>query len=145
MGRDFADVAQDLGKEAIRQAIYDARPVVVPSVEEPPAGKTAQVKMDEEPNGNGEGGVLPALLPVEWCEEITPRLNSLWLIKRTLPQKGVALIYGHPSSGKSFLALDIAMHVALGWDWNGLRVRKGLVVYVAAEGRSPQTLLLRPG
>ena len=75
------------------------------------------------------------ILQVEWAEEIEPHLNSLWLIKKTLPQQGLALIYGHPGSGKSFLAIDLAMHVALGWDWNGLRTRRGVVVYVAAEGQ----------
>lgn len=75
-------------------------------------------------------------LPIEWGEEIEPRLNSLWLVKRTLPQQGLALLYGHPGSGKSFLAIDIAMHVALGRDWNGCQTRKGVVVYVAAEGQN---------
>lgn len=74
-------------------------------------------------------------LRIEWAEEIQPHLSSLWLIKKTLPQQGLALIYGHPGSGKSFLAIDIALHVALGWDWNGLRTRRGCVVYVGAEGQ----------
>lgn len=74
-------------------------------------------------------------LQIEWAEEIEPHLNSLWLIKKTLPQQGLALIYGHPGSGKSFLAIDIAMHVALGWEWNGLRTRHGSVVYIGAEGQ----------
>jgi hypothetical protein len=72
---------------------------------------------------------------IEWAEEVQSQLSSLWLIKRTLPQEGLALIYGHPGSGKSFLAIDLAMHVALGWDWNGLRTNRGVVVYVAAEGQ----------
>lgn len=82
-----------------------------------------------------EGPKRANVLEIEWAEEIEPHLNSLWLIKKTLPQQGLALIYGHPGSGKSFLAIDIAMHVALGWDWNGLRTRRGVVVYVAAEGQ----------
>lgn len=75
------------------------------------------------------------VLEIEWAEEIEPQLSNLWLIKRTLPRHGLALIYGHPGSGKSFLAVDIAMHVALGRDWNGQQTHKGLVVYVAAEGQ----------
>lgn len=74
-------------------------------------------------------------LPVEWAEDIEPQLSCLWLIKQTLPREGLALIYGHPGSGKSFLAIDLAMHVSLGRDWNGLQVHQGLVVYVAAEGQ----------
>lgn len=73
-------------------------------------------------------------LPFEWFAEIEPRLDGLWLIKKLLPANGLALIYGHPGSGKSFLALDFAFHVALGWPWNGRRTQRGLVVYVGAEG-----------
>jgi hypothetical protein len=77
-----------------------------------------------------------ALLPIEWGEDVAPRLSALWLIKRTLPQVGLALIFGHPGSGKTFLALDMAAHIAMGWDWNGSKVRKGVVVYVCAEGQN---------
>lgn len=87
------------------------------------------------PEGRGDEAKTSSL-PVEWCEDIQPALTSLWLIKRTLVQQGIGLIYGHPGSGKSFLALDMGMHVALGWDWHGHKVRKGLVVYVAAEGQN---------
>jgi len=73
-------------------------------------------------------------LPLEWFRDLTPQLDGLWLIKKLLPATGLALIYGHPGSGKSFLALDFAFHVALGWPWNGRKVRAGLVIYVGAEG-----------
>ncbi|MEH3037869.1 MAG: AAA family ATPase [Sphingomonas adhaesiva] len=76
----------------------------------------------------------PGALDYQWFGDISPQLSGLWLIKRLLPASGLALIYGHPGSGKSFLALDFAFHVALGWEWRGRRVRRGLVVYVGAEG-----------
>ncbi len=73
-------------------------------------------------------------LPVERFNEIEPVLSGLWLIKRILPSQGLALIYGHPGSGKSFFALDMAFHIALGWDWQGRKVKQGAVIYVGAEG-----------
>lgn len=73
-------------------------------------------------------------LPVEWFADIQPQLEGMWLVKRLLPAQGLALIYGHPGSGKSFFALDIALHVALGWEWAARRVKQGLVIYVGAEG-----------
>lgn len=85
-----------------------------------------------------EADIIPARpggLPVEWGEEIEPQLSNLWRVKGVLPLIGIALTYGHPGSGKSFFALDIAMHVALGWNWNGRITRQGLVVYVGAEGQ----------
>ncbi|HET6606385.1 MAG TPA: AAA family ATPase [Rhodopila sp.] len=73
-------------------------------------------------------------LPLERFDNITPQLTGLWLIKRLLPVEGIALLYGHPGSGKSFIALDMAFHVALGWDWFGRKVNPGFVIYVGAEG-----------
>lgn len=75
-------------------------------------------------------------LPIEWGEDIEPRLDALWLIERTLPQEGLALIFGHPGSGKTFLALDMGGHIAMGWDWHGLEVRQGVVIYICAEGQN---------
>ncbi|MFT3761988.1 MAG: AAA family ATPase [Pseudoxanthomonas sp.] len=59
-----------------------------------------------------------------------------WLVPGLLVEDSVAAIYGAPESGKSFLALDIAMAVAGGVDWHGRRVSDGGVLYVAAEGAS---------
>ncbi len=75
-----------------------------------------------------------AALPIEWFEDITPVLNGQWLIKQLIPSTGIAVMYGHPGSGKTFLALDMAFHVALGLDWFGKRVMQGCVIYVGAEG-----------
>jgi hypothetical protein len=50
----------------------------------------------------------------------------------------MATIIGHPGCGKSFLALDLAAHIAAGQDWQGRKVKGGLVVYLAAEGQRGQ-------
>lgn len=76
----------------------------------------------------------PPTLPLEWFDAVRPQLSNLWLVKRLLPAHGIVLIYGHPGSGKTFFALDVSLHVALGRDWSGRKVKPGLVVYVAAEG-----------
>lgn len=75
-------------------------------------------------------------LPIEWGEEIEPKLTGLWLVYRTLPKVGLAITYGHPGSGKTFLATDVGGHVALGWTWWGQDVRKGVVIYISAEGQN---------
>ena len=36
--------------------------------------------------------------------------------------------------GKTFLLLDLALHIASGRPWNGRAVDKGRVLYIAAEG-----------
>lgn len=57
-----------------------------------------------------------------------------WLVENHLPQGGLVGLYGPPGKGKSFAAIDLAMAVACGRPWQGHAVRKGYVIYIAAEG-----------
>lgn len=57
-----------------------------------------------------------------------------YLIKGLLCSTGLVLIYGAPKCGKSFFAFDMFLHVALGWEYRGRRVRQGPIVYFALEG-----------
>lgn len=56
------------------------------------------------------------------------------LIKRFLTRKEIAVLYAESGMGKSFLSLEIAMSVALGREYRGMKTRQGLVVYQAGEG-----------
>jgi hypothetical protein len=42
--------------------------------------------------------------------------------------------YGASGCGKTFLALDLAAHVALGRNWRERKLNQGTVIYIAAEG-----------
>ncbi len=57
-----------------------------------------------------------------------------WLIEDYLRHQEVGVLYGPPNSGKSFLALDWALHVAAGLPWRGHPVEQAPVVYFAGEG-----------
>lgn len=58
-----------------------------------------------------------------------------WLFKRLLPERGLAMVFGPSTAGKTFFVLDIAMHLALGRDWRDRRVSgAGVVAYICAEG-----------
>ena len=59
-----------------------------------------------------------------------------YLVKGLIPRTGLTVIWGPPKSGKSFWTFDLSMHVALVWDYRGLRVQQGAVVYCAFEGQS---------
>lgn len=66
---------------------------------------------------------------------IRPDLSSTYLVKNWIDQGAASVIFGNPKAGKTFLALDLAFHVAAGWDWRGHRVRgRGHVLYLAGEG-----------
>ena len=41
---------------------------------------------------------------------------------------------GPSNTGKTFIALDMAMSIAAGTDWHGHKVRQGAVLYLATEG-----------
>lgn len=57
-----------------------------------------------------------------------------WLVDGMMPRHGFNVLYGQPGQGKSFIAMDMALHIAQGRDWWGKPVRAGQVIYVAAEG-----------
>lgn len=71
--------------------------------------------------------VIPA------CEFMS-RPPPAWIIKGVLPRAELVVLFGESSSGKSFVALDLAAAIARGQDWRGHRTKRGRVVYVAAEG-----------
>ncbi len=60
--------------------------------------------------------------------------DSSYLVKGVLPASGLGQVFGCSHVGKSFVLIDLACHVALGWDWHGFKVNKAPVLYIAAEG-----------
>jgi hypothetical protein len=68
------------------------------------------------------------------AHSIVASLVGAWLIKHLLPSRGLAVIYGPPGSGKSFLALHAAFHIAMGEMWAGKKTKQGAIIYIAAEG-----------
>ena len=57
-----------------------------------------------------------------------------FLVDQLLPEKAFTMMYGAPGSGKSFLAIDIALSVAHGREWQGYETKQGAVLYIAGEG-----------
>lgn len=60
--------------------------------------------------------------------------EPVFLIKDILPKDAFAVFYAPAGTGKSFVALSMALSVAFGSPWLGKAVTKGAVIYVAAEG-----------
>ena len=61
-------------------------------------------------------------------------LTGSYLIKSWFSSEGVSILFGESNVGKSFLALDAALHIGAGEPWHGQRVRQGRVLYIASEG-----------
>ena len=57
-----------------------------------------------------------------------------YLVKGWFAPGQTSVIYGTTNVGKTFFCVDLAFHVAHGLSWNGSRVKKGKVLYIATEG-----------
>jgi hypothetical protein len=70
--------------------------------------------------------------------DLQTRPDPKWLIDRHIPEDGLGILYGDPGAGKSFVALDLALHIATrAKDWHGDEIRgaeRGAVLYIAGEG-----------
>jgi len=109
---DLADwVADHGGDQAALQTIIDAAPLWEPRAPEPP-------------------------FPVfRFADLLDYRPKQEWLVDGWLGMGQFGVLFGPPKSGKSFMALDLAMHIAHGWPWlDTLETRPGGVFYIAAEG-----------
>jgi len=65
-----------------------------------------------------------------------PILSAAYLIKGWLGAGQMSVMYGPSNVGKSFVALDMAWHIASGKMWHGFRCHGGPVLYLATEGGS---------
>lgn len=77
------------------------------------------------------------------CDQLKDIPPPKWLVEGVFHRSRLARISGHPGHGKSFVALDLACHVATDQEWHGRKVQKGRVIYMAAEGLSGLALRQR--
>ncbi|HUK07780.1 MAG TPA: AAA family ATPase [Stellaceae bacterium] len=60
--------------------------------------------------------------------------SAAYLVRHLIPREGLIVAWGPPKCGKTFWVFDLAVHIALGWDYRGRRIKQGDVVYIACEG-----------
>ena len=100
-----------------------------PKMKRPPEAPDEAVEVEEEQD---DGAVKPYKLLDQDAVWSMPPVE--FLVDGLIPERSFAMIYGAPGSGKSFLAIDMALSVAHGVDWHGMPVKKGAVLYIAGEG-----------
>ena len=110
------------------------QPVHVLAREPAEPGREAFDERNAPPHGEVRESGANKFKLVRWGES-TFDPNEEWRIKHIMPMKGVGLIYGKSQSLKSFVAMHLALSVALGEAWAGKRVKKAAVVYLCAEGQ----------
>ncbi len=59
-----------------------------------------------------------------------------WIVEDYLEENSLSVIFGDPGSGKTFIALSLAVAVAIGCSWYNRSVKQGSVFYIAGEGHS---------
>ncbi|MFZ0605662.1 MAG: AAA family ATPase [Roseiarcus sp.] len=85
--------------------------------------------------GEKKAGEKSARFPLVAFDDVLMSTTGFYLVKDLIPRAGLVIVWGAPKCGKSFWTFDLLMHVACGWDYRGLRVRGGQVVYCALEGQ----------
>lgn len=66
-----------------------------------------------------------------------------WLIHGYIEADALAVLFGPPGKGKSFLALDMSCCIATGLPFHGHEVKPGAVFYIAGEGHNGLARRLR--
>jgi putative DNA primase/helicase len=69
-------------------------------------------------------------------EELRKQPRPEWIISGLLPGKRMASIYGPSSSFKTFITLDMMLHIATGITYAGLDTKRKRVVYLLGEGEA---------
>lgn len=73
-------------------------------------------------------------LPFIRFEDVEPSLHANDFVERLLVTGAMSVLYGQSNCGKTFFALDIALHVARGATWFDREITQGPVLYLALEG-----------
>ena len=60
--------------------------------------------------------------------------QTSYLVQGVLPEKSFCVLYGEPGSGKTFIALSLALTCTTGKPWIGRETRCARILYAAAEG-----------
>lgn len=74
------------------------------------------------------------VLPVCSYTDLEAVLETSDFVEGLLVDGQVSQVFGPSNAAKSFLVIDVALHVALGWPWHGRAIDGGGVLYVAGEG-----------
>lgn len=71
---------------------------------------------------------------ITYSDQLKLSKSNRYLIKHLLSAGSVAALYGPSCAGKTFYALNLVFHIALGLPFNGRRVTQAPVLYVVLEG-----------
>lgn len=119
-----------------RRADYARKGESPPEVHRPLTKAEAQAQIDAAIAKRREAMGLPPVRSLRFVDY--QRGGSYappsWLVRNLIPRRGLGLLYGESSAGKTFLAIHASLCLAWGVPFFGRRVKPGGVLYIAAEG-----------
>ena len=78
-----------------------------------------------------------------WANEARHIPPPRWLVSDLIPERGLVLLFGESSSGKSTIAVDLGMRIATGTKLMNRCCQRGMVLHVAGEDEAGLRLRLR--
>jgi len=58
-----------------------------------------------------------------------------WLVNNILPKNSLIILYGNSGTGKTFVSLDITLHLSHNLNWKNQKINNnGLIIYCIGEG-----------
>jgi hypothetical protein len=127
---DWLDADPRRGTSELADVCFDA-PLWEPSSTPEPE---PELTSDNEKNEPLPASKSLVAFPLIAFEHVTLNTGRDYLVKDLLPRVGLCLIWGPRKCGKSFWAMDLALHVAFGWEYRGRKVLQAPVIYLALEG-----------
>ena len=117
-----------------RRIIEEYAPIAPepPPIDEPPEHWHAEPEVETPEPPRADPGKTP--LRIIRFSEAQAALDADDFVEGLLVRNAMSVIYGESNSGKTFFALDLALHVAAGIPWRGREVDQGFVLYLALEG-----------
>lgn len=81
------------------------------------------------------GASAQEALPFLTLDQLREQAKSVsWLVKHAVPDESIGILFGGSGTFKSFVSIDLALHVAHGLPWLGKKTKQGPVLVIAAEG-----------
>jgi len=74
------------------------------------------------------------LFPSMTAEQLEAQVRQEDLIEETIVMRKVSMLWGDSNTGKTYVAISMALSIATGRDWMHKRVTQGGVIYILAEG-----------
>ena len=85
--------------------------------------------------GGGDAAPAPVTVPMLTLDQLREQSHDVkWLVKHFVPSESLGILFGASGTFKSFIAIDLALHIAHGLPWLGQKTRQGPVIIIAAEG-----------